>query len=113
MALWMWVLLAVGAVSVVARLLGAPPLIVFVLSAAGIIPMAGLIGRATEDLAHHIGPKFGGLLNATFGNAAELIIAGLASSATRCSCWARACWSAGCATARSASTRARRAATRR
>ena len=78
MALWMWGLLAVGAVSVVARALGAPPLVVFVLSAAGIIPMAGLIGRTTEDLAHHVGPKFGGLLNATFGNAAELIIAGLA-----------------------------------
>ena len=78
MALWMWVLLAAGGVSLAARLLGAPPLVVFALSAAGIIPMAGLIGRATEDLAHHTGPKFGGLLNATFGNAAELIIAGLA-----------------------------------
>jgi Ca2+:H+ antiporter len=77
-ARWMGVLLAVGAIAVVARVLGAPPLVVFALSAAGIIPMAGLIGRATEDLAHHVGPKFGGLLNATFGNAAELIIAGLA-----------------------------------
>ena len=75
---WMWVLLAVGAAGLVARILGAPPFLVFILSAAGLIPMAGLIGHATEDLAHHVGPKWGGLLNATFGNAAELIIAGLA-----------------------------------
>jgi Ca2+:H+ antiporter len=75
---WMWVLLVIGAAGLVARILGAPPFLVFVLSAAGLIPMAGLIGHATEDLAHHIGPKWGGLLNATFGNAAELIIAGLA-----------------------------------
>jgi Ca2+:H+ antiporter len=40
-----------------------------------IIPLAGLMGRATENLAEHLGPAAGGLLNATFGNAAELIIA--------------------------------------
>jgi Ca2+:H+ antiporter len=74
----MWVLLVAGVAAVVARALGAPALAVFLLAAAGIIPMAGLIGHATEDLAHHVGPKWGGLLNATFGNAAELIIAGLA-----------------------------------
>src|SRR5262245_13674322 len=78
MARWMWALLVAGAAAVVARILGAPPLAVFLLSAAGIIPMAGLIGHSTEDLAAHVGPKWGGLLNATFGNAAELIIAGLA-----------------------------------
>lgn len=75
---WMYPLLALGAVAVVARLLGAPSGVVFVLAAAGLIPMAGLIGRSTEDLAFHVGPKFGGLLNATFGNAAELIIGALA-----------------------------------
>src|SRR5205085_4140642 len=47
----------------------------FVLAALGIIPLAGLIGEATEALAHRLGPGIGGLLNATFGNAAELIIA--------------------------------------
>ncbi len=47
---------------------------VFVLSAAGVIPMAGYIGAATESLASYTGPKIGGLLNATLGNAAELII---------------------------------------
>jgi Ca2+:H+ antiporter len=46
----------------------------FLLSAIGVIPLAGLIGKATEELAEHTGPKIGGLLNATLGNAAELII---------------------------------------
>ena len=47
---------------------------VFILSAASMIPMAGYIGMATESLAVYTGPKIGGLLNATLGNAAELII---------------------------------------
>ncbi len=47
---------------------------VFVLSALGVIPLAGLIGEATENLAAHTGPKVGGLINASLGNAAELII---------------------------------------
>jgi Ca2+:H+ antiporter len=47
---------------------------VFGLSAAGVIPLAGLIGEATENLAVHTGPRIGGLINATLGNAAELII---------------------------------------
>lgn len=47
---------------------------VFSFSAVGVIPMAGYIGEATESLAHYTGPKLGGLLNATLGNAAELIL---------------------------------------
>jgi Ca2+:H+ antiporter len=47
---------------------------IFGLSAAGVIPLAGLIGEATENLAMHTGPRIGGLINATLGNAAELII---------------------------------------
>jgi len=47
---------------------------VFLLSAVGIIPLARYIGSATEVLAAHSGPRIGGLLNATLGNAAELII---------------------------------------
>jgi Ca2+:H+ antiporter len=47
----------------------------FALTALSIVPLAGLIGLATEELAHRTGPTLGGLLNATFGNAAELIIA--------------------------------------
>jgi Ca2+:H+ antiporter len=46
----------------------------FVLAAAAVVPLAGMLGHATEQLALHSGPRVGGLLNATFGNAAELII---------------------------------------
>jgi Ca2+:H+ antiporter len=48
---------------------------VFAASALAIIPLAGLMGHATEGLTEHVGPGVGGLLNASFGNAAELIIA--------------------------------------
>ena len=60
--------------AIAADLLHASPILVFVLSALGIIPLADLIGEGTEELAAHTGPKLGGLLNATLGNAAELII---------------------------------------
>jgi Ca2+:H+ antiporter len=50
----------------------------FVLSAAALVPLAWLIGEATEHAAHHTGAGIGGFLNATFGNAPELIIALLA-----------------------------------
>ena len=59
----------------------------FVLAAASLIPLAWLIGEATEHAAHHTGPGIGGFLNATFGNAPELIIALKRSSrscAARC-----------------------------
>src|SRR6266496_733915 len=49
-------------------------LVVFLTAAAAIVPLAGLIGRSTEDLARRAGPRVGGLLNATFGNVTELII---------------------------------------
>src|SRR5512147_3028998 len=52
----------------------ASPTAVFVVSCLAILPLAGLMGEATEQLAHRTGPGIGGLLNATFGNAAELII---------------------------------------
>ena len=57
-----------------AELLGWAPLAVFILACVAIIPMAAYIGEATEALAHFTGPRIGGLLNATLGNAAELII---------------------------------------
>ena len=47
----------------------------FVLAAIALIPLAWLIGEATEHAAEHTGPGIGGFLNATFGNAPELIIA--------------------------------------
>jgi Ca2+:H+ antiporter len=52
--------------------------VLFVLSAVSLIPLAWLIGEATEHAAEHTGPGIGGFLNATFGNAPELIIALLA-----------------------------------
>jgi Ca2+:H+ antiporter len=52
--------------------------LIFVASCLAIIPLAGWLGRATEELSHHTGEGVGGLLNATFGNAAELIIAVMA-----------------------------------
>ena len=47
---------------------------IFIFSAIGLIPLAALIGQATEDLEYYVGPIAGGLLNATFGNAPEIII---------------------------------------
>jgi Ca2+:H+ antiporter len=56
------------------------PTALFICSAIGIIPLAGWMGRATDALAVRMGEGAGGLLNATFGNAAELIIAVIALS---------------------------------
>ena len=52
----------------------------FVLAAAALVPLSWLIGEATDNLALHTGPVVGGFLNATFGNAPELIIAIVAIS---------------------------------
>ena len=65
-------------VALALRWAGASDVLVFVASAVAVVPLAGLIGDATEQVAHYIGPSLGGFLNATFGNAAELIIAVLA-----------------------------------
>ncbi len=56
-------------------------IVIFITSALAIVPLAGLMGRATEQLAEQLGEGIGGLLNATFGNAAELIIAIVALNA--------------------------------
>jgi Ca2+:H+ antiporter len=50
------------------------PLMIFAVSCLTLIPLAGIIGQSTEMMAEHTGPKVGGFLNATLGNAAELII---------------------------------------
>lgn len=67
-------LLAIPA-AVVLHYLHAPPLVIFAAAALGIIPLAGVMGETTESLSAHTGPTLGGLLNATMGNATELIIA--------------------------------------
>lgn len=71
-------LLALVPLALVLEWSHADPLLIFITSALAIIPLAGLMGEATEKLAHHVGAGLGGLLNASFGNAAELIIAVMA-----------------------------------
>ena len=56
------------------------PTVLFIVSCIAIIPLAGWMGKGTEHLAEHLGPALGGLLSATFGNMAELIIAMFALS---------------------------------
>ncbi|MHB0879183.1 MAG: calcium/proton exchanger [Anaerolineae bacterium] len=68
-----YLLLAVP-VALLAELGHWPATVIFVISAVAIIPLAKLLGDATEALAVYVGPRLGGLLNATVGNAAELII---------------------------------------
>jgi len=72
----LWASLVLAPVTIVANYvfhLGAVPL--FVLAAVALIPLAWLIGEATEHVGEHTGPAVGGFLNASFGNAPELIIA--------------------------------------
>jgi len=69
-----WLLVFVP-VAIVLELTHGPAVAIFALSAVAILPLAGIIGHATEDLAARSGPQVGGLLNATFGNVTELIIA--------------------------------------
>ncbi len=69
-----WLLVLVP-VSIALEIAHGPDLAIFLTSAGAILPLAGLIGRATEQLALHTGPRIGGLVNATFGNVTELIIA--------------------------------------
>jgi Ca2+:H+ antiporter len=73
LVLLLFVPLAIGA-----ELMHMSPVTVFVLAALAIVPLSGFLGRATEEIAVHTGPTVGGLLNATLGNLAELIIALLA-----------------------------------
>ncbi|HKP29802.1 MAG TPA: calcium/proton exchanger, partial [Gemmatimonadales bacterium] len=61
--------------TVILNSMHANPLLVFAVACLGVVPLAGYMGEATEHLASRTGPAIGGLLNATFGNAAELIIA--------------------------------------
>ncbi len=61
--------------SAVAHYAGFNPVLQFIFSAIAVVLVAGFLGRATESVAHYAGQRLGGFLNATFGNAAELIIA--------------------------------------
>ena len=70
----LFILLIFAPVALAAELLRWSPLVIFAASALAIVPLAGFLGDATEALAAKTGPRIGGLLNATLGNAAELII---------------------------------------
>src|ERR1700742_5262759 len=72
---WPYLLVPLIPVAIVLQFLHADAVAVFAASALGVIPTAALMGRATEELAARSGPGIGGLLNVTFGNAPELIIA--------------------------------------
>jgi Ca2+:H+ antiporter len=65
-------------VALILEVIHGAPLLIFVASALAVIPLAGILGDATEELAARSGPRIGALLNATLGNAAELIITILA-----------------------------------
>src|SRR5918911_336915 len=75
---WLYALLVFGPVAIVLRAAVASDVLVFAAACVGLVPLAGVIGHATGQLALHLGAQWGGLLNATFGNAAELIITLLA-----------------------------------
>lgn len=75
-----WFLALVPA-AIVAHVLHAPPAVTFLLAGGALIPLAGLLGEATEELASHLGERWGGFLNATFGNLGELLIAFVALKA--------------------------------
>jgi Ca2+:H+ antiporter len=69
-----WLLVCVPA-SVALWVLHGPSPLIFALAALALVPLAALIGEATEDISLRVGPAFGGFLNASFGNATELVVA--------------------------------------
>ncbi len=71
---WFYFLLLFAVLAPILVLLNFPPVLVFVVAALGILPLAALIGQGVEVIAEHTGERIGGLLFATFGNAPELII---------------------------------------
>lgn len=73
--LWRKLLLLAVPAALVANWMHQSPVMIFVLACLAVLPLAGFMGDATEHLSARTGPTIGGLLNATFGNAAELIIA--------------------------------------
>jgi Ca2+:H+ antiporter len=77
----LWASLALAPVTLLVDAVAHPDKVVlFVLAAVALIPLAWLIGEATEHAGEHTGPRIGGLLNASFGNAPEVIIAIIAVS---------------------------------
>jgi Ca2+:H+ antiporter len=77
----LYALLLFVPVALIAKFMGAPPIVVFGLAALAIVPLSGVLGAATEAVAEHTSPAIGGVLSATMGNLAELIIASVALKA--------------------------------
>lgn len=71
---WVNVLLIFVPVGIAVQAAGINPTIIFAMNAIAIIPLAGLLGHATESVASEMGDTIGALMNVTFGNAVELII---------------------------------------
>ncbi len=69
-----FLLIAVPVAIILHYFVPTPPLVMFAVAALGIIPLAGALGEATDELGCHLGERAGGLLNATMGNATELIL---------------------------------------
>ncbi|MEP7325505.1 MAG: calcium/proton exchanger [Gemmatimonadota bacterium] len=72
---WRNLLLLAVPASIALKYMHASPVLIFTAACLAVLPLAGYMGEATEHLSQRTGPAIGGLLNATFGNAAELIIA--------------------------------------
>lgn len=78
---FLYILLVFVPVTIIGEIAGFSDPLLFACSALAIVPLAGLMGKSTEAIAGYCGQKIGGLLNATFGNATELIIAFVAMKA--------------------------------
>ena len=72
---YLYALLIFVPITIAAKLMGASDVMLFAFSSLAIVPLAGVMGKSTDTIAVYCGQKIGGLLNATFGNATELIIA--------------------------------------
>jgi Ca2+:H+ antiporter len=77
---WLILLAVVGPFAILCHVLELSPTLTFACSAAALVPLGALMERATDELADYLGPTLGGLLNATLGNAPELIISCIALS---------------------------------
>mgnify|MGYP001040347730 CR=1 FL=1 len=71
---YLYLLMIFIPISIVGEFMHFSPTLMFALSALSIVPLAGMMGEATEEISYYAGPRAGGFLNATFGNATELII---------------------------------------
>ncbi len=72
---YLYILLVFIPVTIIGKIMGFSDPMLFACSSLAIIPLAGVMGKSTDDIAGYCGQRVGGLLNATFGNATELIIA--------------------------------------